>query len=155
MFKYSKNLEFISIPLSVEEIEEGTFDKCEKLRIVECEPKFLKYFNNQYITTFIIQEGVKIIYKNEFMDAKYIQNLIIPESVKKIEEGAFYNLKKVIHLECEDKWNNNKYFPFIYNIKDGTKIIDPEIFNGWYNLKTLIIPNSVIQFYLLLLQYAD
>ena len=143
MFEYSLNLEYISIPLSVEEIEEGTFDECKKLRVVECDPKFLYYFTNQYITTFIIQEGVKYIYKDHFEDINYIQNLIIPKSVKKIEEGAFYNLKKVIFLKCEEKWNNNKYFPFKYVIEEGTEIIDPEIFNGWYNLKTLIIPNSV------------
>ena len=143
MFKYSINLEFISIPLSVEEIENGTFDECTKLRVVECDPKFLNYFTNQFITTFIIQEGVKFIYKNHFEGINYIQNFIIPKSVKFIEEGAFYNLKKVIFLKCEEQWNSDKYFPFKYEIEEGRTIIDPEIFNGWYNLKTLIIPNSV------------
>jgi len=143
MFKYCLNLEFISIPLSVEEIEEGTFDECKYLRIVECDPCFLKHFTNQYITTFIIQEGVKSVYKSQFNDINYIQHLIIPESVKYIEKRAFYHLKRIIDLNCEEKWENNDYFPFKYEIKEGTKRINPEIFNGWYNLRTLIIPNSV------------
>ena len=143
MFKYCLNLEFISIPLSVKEIEEGTFDQCKNLRIVECDPCFLKYFREQYITTFIIQEGVKSVYKNQFNDINYIQYFIIPESVKYIEKRAFYDLKRIIYLKCEEKWENNEYFPFKYEIKEGTKIIDPEIFNGWFNLRTLIIPNSV------------
>ena len=143
MFKYCVNLEYLSIPLSVQEIEEGTFDECTCLRIIECDPIFLRYFKNHYITTFIIQEGVKFIYKSYFKDITYIQNLIIPKSEYNIELGSFYNLKKVIFLKCEDKWNNNNYFPFEYRIEEGTKFINPQIFRGWYNLKTLIIPNSV------------
>ena len=143
MIKYCTNLEFISIPLSVESIEEGTFDSCKDLRIIECEPIFLKYFTSQYITTLLIQEGVQRIYKKDFTNIKYIQNLFIPKSVKYIEEGAFYHLKAILILRCEQKWKSYKYFPFKYIIEDGTKFIDPEIFKGWYNLRTLIIPKSV------------
>jgi len=144
MFKYCLNLEFISIPISVMEIEEGTFDQCKNIRIVECDPCFLKHFKEHYITTFIIQEGVKSVYKSQFNDINYIQYLFIPESVKHIEKKAFYDLKRIIFLKCEEKWeNNNEYFPFKYEIEEGTKIINPEIFNEWYNLRTLIIPNSV------------
>ena len=96
MFKHCLNLEYISIPLSVEKIEEGAFDECKCLRIVECAPIFLNYFNNQYITTFFIKEGIKSIYKDHYKDNKYIQNLIIPNSVKYIEEGALYNSKTVL-----------------------------------------------------------
>ena len=143
MFKFCTNLEFISIPLSVEIIEEDSFSKCSCLRVVECDPHFLDYFNNNYITTFIIQEGIKIIYKKDFLKVKHLQNLIIPKTVNYIEEGAFYLLKKLIVLKCEEKWNNDKYFPFTYIIEEGTKIIDINIFRGWYNLKSLSIPNSV------------
>ena len=143
MFKFCKNLEFISIPLLVEIIEEDSFSKCSCLRVVECAPHFLDYFNNNYITTFIIQEGIKTIYKRDFLKVKYLQNLIIPKSVNYIEEGAFYLLKKLIVLKCEEKWNNDKYFPFTYIIEEGTKIIDINIFRGWYNLKSLSILNSV------------
>ena len=67
MFKFCKNLEFISIPLLVEIIEEDSFSQCSCLRVVECAPHFLDYFNNNYITTFIIQEGFKSIYKRDFL----------------------------------------------------------------------------------------
>ena len=100
------------------------------MRIVECDPIFLKYFTNQYITTLIIQEGVQRIYKKDFANIKYIQNLFIPKSVKYIEEGAFYDMKTILILRCEQKWKSNKYFPFKYVIEDGIKFIDPEIFNG-------------------------
>ncbi len=123
MFKFCKNLEFISIPLLVEIIEEDSFSKCSCLRVVECVSHFLDYFNNNYITTFIIQEGIKTIYKRDFLKVKYLQNLIIPKSVNYIEEGSFYLLKKLIILKCEEKWNNDKYFPFTYIIEEGTKII--------------------------------
>ena len=67
MFKFCKNLEFISIPLLVEIIEKHSFSKCSCVRVVECAPHFLDYFNNNYITTFIIQEGFKSIYKRDFL----------------------------------------------------------------------------------------
>lgn len=87
MFKYCLNLEYISIPLSVEK---------NRRRRFWCDPIYLNYFNNQYITTFFIKEGIKSIYKDHYKDNKYIQNLIIPNSVKYIEEGALYNSKTVL-----------------------------------------------------------
>ena len=87
MFKYCLNLEYISIPLSVEK---------NRRRRFWCDPIYSNYFNNQYITTFFIKEGIKSIYKDHYKDNKYIQNLIIPNSVKYIEEGALYNSKTVL-----------------------------------------------------------
>ena len=103
----------------------------------------MNLFNKQYVTTFLVQEGVKDIHKKDFMNINYIQYLHIPESVQTIESGTFFHLKKIILLKCEIKWKDDKYFPFTYYIKEGTKIIDRDIFREWYNLKKLSIPNSV------------
>ncbi len=44
-----ENLESIEIPKSVEKIEEGTFEKFDHIRYVECDSKWLKYFNKSKI----------------------------------------------------------------------------------------------------------
>lgn len=143
MFKYSANLEFISIPLSIKHIEEGTFDECHRIRTVQCDPIFLNLFNKHYVTSFLIQDGVKNLFKKDFENMKYIQYLYIPKTVKSIEEGSFLHFKKLMLLKCEEKWENDKYFPFTCIIEEGTEFIDRDIFREWYNLKYLSIPNSV------------
>ena len=94
MFKYCVNLVVISIPLSIKIIEDGYFGECPLIRIVQCNPVFLNLFNKQYVTTFLVQEGVKVIHKKDFMNINYIQYLHIPASVQSIESGTFFHLKK-------------------------------------------------------------
>jgi len=128
MIKNCNNLEFISLPITIESLEEGAFDCCKKLRILQCDPIFLNYFKNHNITTFLIQEGVKSIYEEYFMGIENIQNLYIPRSVKYIDECTFYHLKKLVILNCDEKWEDEKYFPFSYKIEFGTTIIDRNIY---------------------------
>ena len=68
MFKFCKNLIYISIPLSVNEIEPNTFDNCPNIRIVQCNPIFLDFFKNNYITSLLIQDGVNGIFYEDFFE---------------------------------------------------------------------------------------
>lgn len=77
------------------------------------------------------------------MGIEHIQNLYIPRSVKYIDECTFYHLKKLVILNCDEKWEDEKYFPFLYKIEFGTTIIDRNIFKEWFNLRSLSIPSTV------------
>ena len=150
MFKNCFNLLFISIPLSVCVIEPGTFDNCPNIRIVQCNPVLLDAFKNNYITSLLIPEGVDSIFIDYFLEKKYLentQNLYIPRSVNLIDEGTFYNYKKIIDLNCDLKWNNYNYFPFRCEIEEGRKTLTRDEFREWFNLKSLIIPNSIENIY--------
>jgi len=150
MFEFYQNLIFISIPLSVQYIEPGCFDNCPKIRVVQCNPIFLNFFNKNYITSLLIPEGVNNIYSKSFYNKEHlenIQNLYIPRSVTSIDKGTFYNCKKIINLNCDEKWDDDKYFPFRCEIKEGTTTLDRKKFKEWFNLKTLIIPNTVKTIY--------
>ena len=150
MFEFCKNLIFISIPLSVNYIEPGCFDNCPKIRVVQCNPIFLDVFNKNYITSLLIPEGVNSIFFESFYKKKHLenlQNLYIPRSVTSIDNGTFNNYKKIINLNCDEKWDDDKYFPFRCEIKEGTITINRKNFREWFNLKTLIIPNTIKTIY--------
>ena len=150
MFEFCKNLIFISIPLSVNYIEPNCFDNCPKIRVVQCNPIFLDFFNKNLLTSLLIPEGVNSILFQSFYKKKHlenIQNLYIPRSVTSIDKATFYNYKKIINLNCDEKWDDDKYFPFRCEIKEGTTTLYRKNFKEWFNLKTLIIPNSVKTIY--------
>lgn len=150
IFKYCKNLVYLSIPLTVNEIEPGSFDNCHNIRALECNPIFLDRFKNNYITSLLIPEGVDSIFYENFHNKKHLQNLqnlYLPRSIMSIDEGAFSEYKKIIYLNCDKKWEDDKYFPFRCEIEEGTTTLNRENFKEWFNLKTLIIPNSVKTIY--------
>ena len=67
-FKEMYNLEYIEIPSSMEIIYENEFSDCININYVKCEPKFLKYFNMEYLTSIYIKYGeilhyLRIVYK--------------------------------------------------------------------------------------------
>ena len=150
IFKYCKNLVYLSIPLTVNEIEPGSFDNCHNIRVLECNPIFLDRFKNNYITSLLIPEGVDSIFYENFRNKKHLQNLqnlYLPRSIISIDEGTFYEYKKILYLNSAQKWENDKYFPFRCEIVDGTTTLNRDNFREWFNLKTLIIPNSVKTIY--------
>ena len=81
-----KNLESITLPQSLIEIEKDTFIHMNKIKNVEGEHKWLKYFN---LTLFEIPKGDKIIKREIFYQWKTLRKVILPDSIEEIEEGAF------------------------------------------------------------------
>ena len=150
IFKFCKNLVYLSIPLTVNEIEPGSFDNCHNIRVLECNPIFLDTFKNNYITSLLIPEGVDSIFYENFHNKKHLQNLqnlYLPRSIISIDEGTFYEYKKIIYLNCDQKWEDDKYFPFRFEVEEGTTTLNRDNFREWFNLKTLILPNSVNTIY--------
>ncbi len=145
-FYYCKNLENITIPTTVTEINNYAFRDCDNLKEV------------------IIPNGVEKIGYRAFYSCSLLMNITIPESVTSIDNGAFAYCPQISYITVD---NNNQYYSNDefgvlfnkdkttlihypignqrenYSIPDGVKTIEKEAFIGCSNLKTITMPNSV------------
>ena len=126
-FETFTNLEAITLPKSLNEIEEGTFDNMYNLNNVNGELKWYKYFN---ISSLKIPEGEKIIRREIFYKFKSLKKVILPNTIEIIEVGAF----EESGIEEIDIPNN-------------VKIIPENAFKNCKNLKKIKIPNNVEYIY--------
>ena len=105
-FKKCRELNSISIPISITNIETGTFNNCTYLYEITCDPKWLPVLNNKKIEYVYILDGVKTIDSESFKKCKQLERLKIPLSVETIDESAFEKCKKLTYLKCHPKWFN-------------------------------------------------
>ena len=122
-FETFTSLEKITLPKSLKEIEEGTFDKMYNLNDVNGELKWHKYFN---ISQIEIPKGEKIIKREIFFKFKSLKKVILPDTIEIIENGAF-----------EESGIEEIDIPF------KVKSIPENAFKNCKNLKKVIIPNNV------------
>ncbi len=121
LFKGRTRLEILSIPMSVERIEPGTFESCKWIGILTCDPKWMTHFNKEAIIEIKIPNGVKMIPRESFSGCTHLRSIEIPNSVTTIEDGAFKNCSK---LE-------------VIKIPASVKQISPTAFDGCVNLKNI------------------
>ena len=87
------NLEYIEIPSSMEIIYENEFSDCININYVKCEPKFLKYFNMENLTSIYIKYGEIDVKSDPFKNCINLKNIVIPD---------FYKTYEIIYLEIVD-----------------------------------------------------
>ena len=137
-----KELTSISLPSTLEEIEQGGFSDCSQL------------------TQITLPESLKKIGGFAFQSCDNIKEITIPASVREIGQDAF-TLSGIEKLVIKDlaAWcgvkkpggfisSNTKVFLNDEEIKDlvipdGVKIIEPNTFNRFKSIETVYIPESV------------
>ena len=132
----------ISLPSTLEEIEQGGFSDCSQL------------------TQITLPESLKKIGGFAFQSCDNIKEITIPASVREIGQDAF-TLSGIEKLVIKDlaAWcgvkkpggfisSNTKVFLNDEEIKDlvipdGVKIIEPNTFNGFKSIETVTVPAGV------------
>ena len=133
----------ISLPSTLEEIQEGGFSDCSQL------------------TQITLPESLKKIGGFAFQNCSNIKQITIPASVREVGQNAF-NLSGIEKLVIKDMaaWcgvkkpgsfissENTKVFLNEEEIKnlvipDGVTIIEPNTFNGFKSIETVYIPQDV------------
>ena len=100
-----QNLKSLSIPQTVETIEEGAFDGC-KLTKIECDAKNLKYVtgSTETLETVHFIEGTEAILKKDCEPFVNVKNVVLPFSATRIEDIFLSNELKSI--TCHPKYLN-------------------------------------------------
>lgn len=140
------NLKSVNIPKSVTFIGDNAFIYCGNLKGINVALDNTEYssdergilFNKdktviiQYPlgiseTSYIIPDGVTIIYTHAFCDSDKLTNITLPDSVTTIGDSAFYASDGLVNI----------------TIGKNVKVIDRDAFRFCTNLKSVTIPDSV------------
>ena len=112
-FVYCRNLQTVTIPASVENIDSNPFDGgCDSLTSIEVASgnSFYKSVNGVLLTKdgrelisgrqgdVVIPEGVEYIRPRAFFDTKNLTSVVIPNSVTSIGSGAFWYCRSLRHI---------------------------------------------------------
>jgi hypothetical protein len=81
MFKGWTNLRHLAIPPSVQSIDEHAFIDCAHLFDVECDPKWL-YFFQKTVTTATIPDDLPVIQARDFDVVRRLMVVKIPENTR-------------------------------------------------------------------------
>lgn len=108
LFKDSKVLEKVKLPLLITELPADLFSGCSALRSVKM-PNSLSGFpeglfcNCKSLTDIPFRAGIKVLKKNVFFGCTSLKSLVIPNTVTDVEEGAVANctaLESVVFPSC-------------------------------------------------------
>lgn len=111
-------------------------------------------FYNGTFTSVTIENGVEEIGKSAFGNCSKLTKITLPESIKKIGNDAFYN---TAYVKNKSNWENNEAVYIgnylidtnaaemgkTFEIKDGTTLIAEYAMFFSYNLKNLVVPESL------------
>ena len=141
-FSDCENLQSITIPASVELIENGAFARCPKLTNIVIEDGNNNYYAENgaiYTTdgatlvaypsasgTVVIPDGVTTIESRCFCDCSNLQSITIPSSVTSIGHSAFIACNNLTNIVIEA--GNNNYFAedgAIYTTDGATLVVYP------------------------------
>lgn len=135
-FNKCENLEYISIPNSIKNID-CFFWTSEKLKYtVESGLYYLGNSDNKYVLLCDVDESIteckindetKVIASSAFYGCKKLKNIIIPSKVEYIGRGAFSECIELENIEISDSVTHISYYAFM----------------GCFNLKSIIIPRTV------------
>ena len=156
-FNGCSSLTSLTIPNSVTSIESGAFSGCSSLASViigngVTSIGWCAFESCSSITSITIPNSVTSIESSAFSGCSSLTSLTIPNSVTSIGSSAFdrtaiYSNKSnwendVLYIcNCLIKANSN--ISGSYTIKNNTRLIADEAFNGRSSLTSIIIPNSV------------
>ena len=147
-FEKWENLEKLTIPFSVKEIEENTFKNCYNIIEVTANPKFLRYFIQDRLENIIIPEYIEEVDENDFSgcsNIKKIEFLGHNTILKGNENESFNKVKTIIGYPIIFLTLNFKLKEKISNVKlnPNTKIILSKCFKNYKNIKNIKMENLV------------
>ena len=147
-FENWENLKKLTIPFSVEEIEENAFKNCYNINEVTTNPKFLKYFIEDRIENIIVPEYIEEVDENDFngcLNIKVIEFLGKYTKLKGNDNKSFNNLKIITGYPRIFLTLNEKLKEKIKNINlnPNTKTILAKCFSNYKNLINIKIPYLV------------
>ena len=156
-FHHCKNLTKIVFPSTVEDIECVFIEECRNLfeidmskvhLLKEIPENFLSFLD--YLSSFVIPEGVTKIESKAFCHCKNLTKIVIPSTVEEIEGGFIEecrNLSEIdmskVHLlkEIDDNFlgSNNRVKEFI--VPEGVTSVGTYFIGS--NVETLYVPSTV------------
>lgn len=149
-------LKSISIPASVQFIDQGAFTNCAGLETVKFEEGLISigqyafsgcnklktvelpstvenldraFVENEGLETVIFKEGINNIYDNAFRGCKNLKNIIIPSTVEYIGYSTFENCEALTSV----------------NIPEGLKRLYGGCFYGCNNIRTVTLPSTLVE----------
>ena len=139
----------LDIPLNVKIDDLEFLKQCKNLRIIQCEPNFLKYLDRSLLKAVFIQYGVKSIPDKTFDDCNNLELVEIPETVKNLQNNIFEKCRKINTVICParllkyfDKKNlKNIIINENISIDEANRICFP----GCKNLESISIPSLANQ----------
>ena len=97
------NLEYLSIPESITEIEEGTFDNCTNIKRLKCDPKWFNIIPKNTIRSILIPNFVSELNIGQFDDF-YVQmgmELSAATLTTAMQKSRFFKINLIrANIEC-------------------------------------------------------
>ena len=141
----NKSIETITIPKSIEMIDEKTFIDYIHIKKIICESKWINRFNASLITHISVIEGTTFIRKDYFKNCTNLQWLEIPSTMQNIEQSSFSACKQLKEIVSDSKWL--LYFENIpiryYTIHKQSETIQKEHFMKSPQLNQITIPLEI------------
>ena len=140
-FKNMFCLEYISIPSTMEKIEQNEFDDCVNIIVVKSQPKYINLFNKKILTSIILLEGEIDIEQDLFDDCENLESVTIPESFEIFEDILFKNCHRLNVIKYTS--GKTKDFKTLYEIPNNITMVESDNYFFWTNVDTLIVNQTV------------
>ena len=115
----------VILPKSIKYIEDYSFINLVNLKKIDCDEKWLKYFEYDVYT---VPKTEKVLKKEIFQNWKSLKKLIIHDEIEEIEEGCFMNCESIEEIKLPNE----------------IILIPENAFLNCKNLKKINIPNNVV-----------
>ena len=99
--------------------EDGVIYSVEGKKLLKC--------NNNYLTSYVVRQGMRVICDNAFSWCKFLQSVSIPDTVTRIGDWTFRNCSSLRSV----------------SIPDSVTSIGDNAFGDCSSLKSIMLPDSV------------
>ena len=134
-------LEYISIPTTMENIDEKEFIDCVNVICVKAQPKYVNLFNKNILTSIILLEGEININEDPFNECENLECVTMPDCFEIYEELLFKNCHRLNEIKYTS--GKKKEFKTLYEIPDDIIIVESDNYFYWTNVDTLIVNQNV------------